>query len=154
MLYRISFIFSFFVIGCSYFIKNVEPDSDKFFLGSTDTKFFQKHVEQVVLENGYTIEYYENDAFSSNIITRWKTRDPYPIDIEKGFLDTKSRLIFSAVVINNTYRRNNGFDYDCFLTVENKAFNGNNYVHYRVTGELNDYINQILKQLREKFDYN
>ena len=153
MFYRIINLSFLFVIGCSFFNKEINPGSKKYFLGITNTKLFQKHVEQVMLENGFSIEYYDNDAFSANIITRWRTRDPYPSDLENGFLDTKIRLIIKGLIKNNSYQENNGFKYECYLTIENKAYDGNGYVHYLLTPELTEELNNILSLLREKFDY-
>jgi hypothetical protein len=135
-------------ISCSSIItgnKGNEDSSNKYFIGRADTENFQESVKQILLEFDYHIEQYDNGPISSYIVTHWKVREPYPDEIDAGFEDAKTRLVITGMIDNSSFKRNNGFSYDCFLEVENHVFDGKDYVHYYEDEQFKNEIGDMVR---------
>jgi len=45
----------------------------------------------------------------------------------------------------SSFKRNNGFSYDCFLEVENHVFDGKDYVHYYEDEQFKNEIGDMVR---------
>ena len=137
------------------FNKNLFMNSETgvYFLGQTDTRYFQITCEEILPFYGFYIDSYENDQLLSKVITKWKVREPFESEIKTGYLETKIRLTIRGEVLSNSYTRNNGYTYNCFLEYENVGFVNNGYTLINDTPELKIELQTIIDHFREKYDY-
>tara|TARA_B100000427_G_scaffold325874_1_gene333503 strand:- start:928 stop:1449 length:522 start_codon:yes stop_codon:yes gene_type:complete len=124
-----------------------------FYLGKANTKNFQLTCEEILPFYGFYIDSYQNDQLLSKVITKWKVREPFESEIKTGFLETKIRLTIKGEVISNSYTRNNGYTYNCFLLYENVGFANNGYVLINDSPELKTELKAVIDHFREKYNY-
>ena len=91
------------IAGCGFLITKeaVSGDSQKYYIGSANTMNYQTVIKDILLEYGYYIDEYEQDAYSSNIITKWNVREPYPAELDLPNLDAKTLIMIKGFEINN-----------------------------------------------------
>ena len=128
----------------------------KYYLGVATPANYQTVVKEVLLENNYHIENYENDATSAQIITRWNIRAPYPAETDAGFFDSKTRIFITAIIDNSTFSNNNGFGYECYMEVLNHVYSGRDreYVEFYNVPLLKSEMDHIAQTLSENFTNN
>ena len=119
--------------------------NNKYFIGRANTENFQKTIEEILLEFDYHIEEFDNGPTSSYIITRWKIREASDDSSSTGFKESKTRLIINGMIDNQSFEKNNGFSYDCFLEVINFIYNGEDFIPYYEDAELNDEIIRLVE---------
>ena len=122
-----------------------------FFLGRANTKNFQITCEEILQFYGYYIDTYQNDQLSSQVTTKWRVRDPYESESRTGFLEAKTRIVIKGEIISNTFTRNNGYTYNCFLLYENVGYKNNRYVLINDTPELKLDLQVIVNHLKDKY---
>ena len=139
------------IIGCGFLInkQSVGGDRQKYYLGSANTMNFQTIIKDILLEYGYYIDEYEQDAYSSNMITKWNVREPFLAEEELGNLDAKTRIIINGLVINNSYSKNGGFSYECYLKYSNLVYNGIEYVEFYNSPTMLSNIESMVEEMRE-----
>ena len=120
--------------------------SNKYFIGRANTENFQKMIEEILLEFDYYIEEFDNGPTSSYIITRWKIREASDDSSSTGFKESKTRLIINGMIDNQSFEKNNGFSYDCFLEVRNFVYNGKDFVPFYEDAELNDEVIRLVER--------
>ena len=128
----------------------------KYYLGVATPSNYQTIVNEVLLDNNYHIENYENNATSSHIITRWNIREPYPAETDAGFFDSKTRIFITAIIDNSTFSKNNGFGYDCYMEVLNHVYSGRDreYVEFYNVPLLKSEMDHIAQTLSANFTNN
>ena len=139
----------FYFHGCSLLkLANKETTTfvRKHYIGRASTENFQKDIGGVLLAFDYHIKEYNNGPTSSYIISRWKIRDTSEGDSITEFKESKTRLIINGMIDNQSFDLNNGFRYDCFLKVENFAYNGSDFVPHFEDVELNKQINIMIEK--------
>ena len=144
------------IAGCGFLInkQSVGGDSQKYYIGSANTMNYQTVIKDILLEYGYHIDEYEQDAYSSNMITKWKVREPFPEEEALGHLDAKTRIMINGLVINNSYSRNGGFSYECYLRYSNLVFNGSEYVEFYNSPILLNNIESMVEEIRKALLHN
>jgi len=137
--------------GCGFLInkQHINSDTQKYYLGIASTKNFQTFIKNILLENGYYIDEYDQDAYSSNMITKWNVREPFPAELDLGYLDAKSRIMINGLVINNSYSQNGGFNYECYLRYRNLVYNGSEYVEFYNSPTLLINIESMVEEIRK-----
>ena len=137
--------------GCGFLInkQSVNSDRQKYYLGSANTMNYQTIIKDILLEYGYYIDEYEQDAYSSNMITKWNIREPFPAEDDLGYLDAKTRIIINGMVINNSYSKNGGFRYECYLKFINLVYNGSEYIEFYDSPTLNNNIESMVEEIRK-----
>ena len=138
------------IAGCGFLIKkeSVSGDNQKYYIGSANTMNYQTVIKDILLQNGYYIDEYEQDAYSSNMITKWKVREPFPEEEALGHLDAKTRIMINGLVINNSYTKNGGFSYECYLKYSNLVFDGSEYVEFKNSPTLISNIESMVEEIR------
>ncbi len=124
---------------------------DKHYIGRSDTENFHRAIERVLFQFDYQIEEYDNGPTTSYVATGWKIRDPFADEIEKGFLEVKTKIIVNGVVDNSSFTKINSFSYNCFMEVKNFVFDGENYIEYYDDEHLKEEINYIIKSFSDFF---
>lgn len=148
----------FSVFGC-YLINNQNNEQrlinnkQKYFLGYSSTAEYEKSIENGMLFYGFVIENYENNQTANHITTKWKIRDPFPYEIELGYLEIKTKLIIEGVILSDSYSKNNGFNYKCFLYIHNSGYKNGKYTEYYDNLFLEEELNNILSYFRNEFNY-
>ncbi len=137
--------------GCGYFINkgSVNGNHYRYYLGSANTTNYQTTIKDILLEYGYHIDEYEQDAFSSNMLTKWKVREPFPAEEDLGYLDAKTRIEINGLVINNSYSQNGGFNYECYLRYRNLVYNGSEYIDFNDSPTLLNNIESMVADIRK-----
>ena len=152
---QISFLFLF--IGCYTSVENlpnVESNSLRYHLGTTTSAYFQNSVQEIVIQYGYSVKEYTSYGNYQIADTYWKNRDPYPTESEKGFLEVKTKLLFTA-----SNDRLDSFEYDanlfsCYLDIINKCFDGDRWVEYNNGPELQLSLDSIVKEIKNELVMN
>ena len=145
-LFNILFVFnSCSLLDTSLRIFKQDFNVDKHYIGKGDTENFHRGIESVLFQFGYQIEEYDNGPTASYVTTGWKIRDPYADEIEKGFLEIKTRIIINGIVDNSSFSSINSFSYDCFMEVRNFVFDGEKYIEYHDDKHLKEEVNYIIK---------
>lgn len=121
--------------------------NNKYYIGRANTENFQKMIEEILLEFDYHIEEFDNGPTSSYIITRWKIREAFDDISNTEFKESKTRLIINGMIDNQSFEKNNGFSYDCFLEVRNFVYNGKNFIPFYKDAELNDEVIRLVEKL-------
>ena len=126
----IQIISLFLFIGCYTNFNNKSNDDSnslRYHLGTTTSAYFQNSVQEIVILYGYSVKEYTSYGNYQIADTYWKNRDPYPTESEKGFLEVKTKLLFTA-----SNDRLDSFKYDanlfsCYLDIINKCFDGDRW---------------------------
>ena len=141
--------------GCSLFlIDNNKTSSNSYYIGNATTENYQIVLKTILLEFGYHIDEYEQDAYSSNILTKWNVREPFPDEQDLGYLDAKTRIMINGLVINNSYSKNGGFSYECYLKYSNLVFDGSEYVEFKNSPTLISNIESMVEEIRKALLHN
>ena len=149
---QISFLLLF--IGCYTSFENNSNDETnalRYHLGTTTSGYFQKSVQEIVALYGYSINEYANYGNYQIADTYWKNRDPYPTESDNGFLEAKTKLLFTA-----SNDRVDTFEYDanlfsCYLDIINSCFDGEKWIKYNNVPELQVLSDSISKAIQDDF---
>ena len=152
---QISFLLLF--IGCYTSFENnsyYESNSLRYHLGTTTSAYFQNSVQEIVALYGYSIKEYDNFGNYQIADTYWKNRNPYLSESDKGFLEAKTKLLFTA-----SNDRVDSFEYDanlfsCYLDIVNKCFDGNKWIEYNDGPELQLSLDSIVEEIKNEFIFN
>lgn len=125
----------------------------KIYLGISKTSNFQIVSENILLFHGFIIDSYDNNQTSNIITTKWKIRDPYDFEKEFGSVEAKTKILVEGKIISDSFNKNNGFNFECFLYYKNFVFKNGEYIEYYNSPKLNQLINQIAYAFRDNFDY-
>jgi hypothetical protein len=103
---------------------------------------------------GYSVKEYTNYGTYRIADTYWKNRDPYPTELDKGFLEAKTKLLFTA-----TNDRLDSFEYDanlftCYLDIINSCFDGKKWIEYNDGPELQLSLDSISEEIKNEFIFN
>jgi len=148
---RFSFLLLF--IGCYTSLENKpnhESNSLRYHLGTTTSAYFQKSVQEIVVLYGYSVKEYTNYGNYQIADTYWKNRDPYPSESDKGFLEAKTKLLFT---VSND--RVDSFEYDanlfsCYLDIINRCYDGEKWIDYNDGPELQLSLDSITKEINNE----
>ena len=148
---RFSFLLLF--IGCYTSLENKpnhESNSLRYHLGTTTSAYFQNSVQDIVVLYGYSIKEYANYGNYQIADTYWKNRDPYPSESDKGFLEAKTKLLFT---VSND--RVDSFEYDanlfsCYLDIINRCYDGEKWIDYNDGPELQLSLDSITKEINNE----
>jgi len=149
---RISFLLLF--IGCFTSFKNKphhESNSLRYHLGTATSAYFQKSVQGIIVLYGYSVKEYNNYGNYQIADTYWKNRDPFPTESDKGFLEAKTKLLFTA-----SNDRVDSFEYDanlftCYLDIINSCFDGKKWIEYNNGPELRLSLDSIAEEISNQF---
>ena len=135
------------------FNKNLFMNSEMgvYFLAQTDTRYFQLTCEEVLPFYGFQIDMYENSKLTSEVLTKWKIKDPFEAEKNMGFLESKVRIKIRGEILTESFSSRGGYKYNCFLEIENVGFKDNQYILIPNCEEFEKYIQMIVNHLREKF---
>ena len=135
------------------FNKNLFMNSEMgvYFLGQTDTRYFQLTCEEVLPFYGFQIDMYENSQLTSEVLTKWKIKDPFEAEKNMGFLESKVRIKIRGEILTESFSSRGGYKYNCFLEIENVGFKDNQYILIPNCEEFETYTQMIVNHLREKF---
>ena len=122
-----------------------------YFLGQTDTRYFQLTCEEVLPFYGFQIDMYENSQLTSEVLTKWKIKDPFEAEKNMGFLESKVRIKIRGEILTESFSSRGGYKYNCFLEIENVGFKDNQYTLIPNCEEYEKYTQMIVNHLREKF---
>ena len=62
--------------------------------------------------------------------------------------------MINGLVINNSYSRNGGFSYECYLRYSNLVFNGSEYVEFYNSPILLNNIESMVEDIRKELLHN
>lgn len=149
---RISFLLLF--IGCftsSGSKYNNESNPLRYHLGTATSAYFQKSVQEIIVLYGYSVKEYNNYGNYQIADTYWKNRDPFPTESDKGFLEAKTKLLFTA-----SNDRVDSFEYDanlftCYLDIINSCFDGKKWIEYNNGPELQLSLDSIAEEISNEF---
>ena len=153
----IQFSFLLLFIGCYISFENNSNDGSnslRYHLGTTTSAYFQNSVQEIVVLYGYSIKEYTSYGNYQIADTYWKIRDPYPTESDKGFLEAKTKLLFTA-----TNDRLDSFEYDanlftCYLDIINSCFDGKKWIEYNDGPELQLSLDSIVEEIKNEFIMN
>ena len=154
-----SFVFSIFLLkiqtSCLPLNLNnsvfINQDKGVYFIGQTDTRYFQLTCEEVLPFYGFQIELYENNQLTSKVMTKWKIKDPFEAEKNMGFLESKVRIKIRGEILTESFSLRGGYTYNCFLEIENVGYKDNQYILIPNCKEFEEYTHMIVNHLREKF---
>ena len=69
-----------------------------------------------------------------------KKRDAIESENENKFEESKTKLIITGMIDNQSFERNNGFSYECFLEVRNFIYDGSTFVPNYTNHQLKEEI--------------
>ena len=149
---QISFLLLF--ISCYTNFNNMpnnESNSLRYHLGTTTSAYFQNSVQEIVVLYGYSVKEYTSYGNYQIADTYWKNRDPYPTESDKGFLEAKTKLLFTA-----SNDRVDSFEYDahlfsCYLDIINSCFDGKKWIKYNNGPELQVALDSIAEEIKNEF---
>jgi len=152
---RFSFLLLF--IGCYTSFENKPNDENnalRYHLGTTTSAYFQNSVQDIVVMYGYSVKEYNNYGNYQIADTYWKNRDPYPTESDKGFLEAKTKLLFTA-----SNDRLDSIEYDpnlftCYLDIINSCFDGKKWIEYNDGPELQLSLDSIVEEIKNEFIMN
>ena len=152
---QISFLLLF--IGCYTNFKNKRNDEEyslRYHLGTATSAYFQKSVQEIIVLYGYSVKEYTSYGNYQIADTYWKNRDLYPTESDKGFLEAKTKLFFTA-----SNDRLDSFEYDanlfsCYLDIVNKCFDGDRWIEYKDGPELQLSLDSIVEEIKNEFIFN
>ena len=143
-------------LGCFLFDDRKDPNfslKQKYYLGTSSPSKFQMTVENILLYHNYSIESYDNNQTASIISTIWKVTEPDHQNIDTLTLEIKTKLLVEGKIISNSFSKENGFDYECYLYVKNLSFMCNQYIELYDDPLLSKNIHQIVEEFRINFNY-
>lgn len=154
-LIRFSFLFLF--IGCYISFENKpnnESNSLRYHLGTATSAQFQKSVQEVIVLYGYSVKEYSSYGNYQIADTYWKNRDLYPTESDKGILEAKTKLLFTA-----SNDRVDSFEYDanlfsCYLDIINRCYDGEKWIEYNDGPELQLSLDSIVEEIKNEFIFN
>ena len=141
--------------GCTLiksFQNEPNKNTNKYYIGRANTETFQQTVEKILLDYNYHIEEYDNGPTSSYLVTRWKIREATESEDENKFEESKTKLIITGMIDNQSFERNNGFSYECFLEVRNFIYDGSTFVPNYTNHQLKEEIGTIVKRFIQTFE--
>ena len=149
---RFSFLLLF--IGCYTSFENKPNDENnalRYHLGTATSAYFQNSVQDIVVMYGYSGKEYNNYGNYQIADTYWKNRDPYPTESDKGFLEAKTKLLFTA-----SNDRLDSIEYDpnlftCYLDIINSCFDGKKWIEYNDGPELQLSLDSIADEINNEF---
>ncbi|MDC1037730.1 hypothetical protein OAR31_01525 [Candidatus Marinimicrobia bacterium] len=149
---QVSFLLLF--IGCYTSFENNSNDETnalRYHLGTTTSGYFQKSVQEIITLYGYSIKEYDNYGNYQIADTYWKNRNPYQSESDAGFLESKTKLLFTA-----SNDRLGSFQYDanlftCYLDIINSCFDGEKWIKYNNVPELQVLSDSISKAIQDDF---
>ena len=149
---QISFLLLF--IGCYTNSKNKPNDGSnslRYHLGTTTSAYFQNSVQDIVVLYGYSVKEYTSYGNYQIADTYWKNRDPYPSESDEGFLEAKTKLLFTA-----SNDRVDSFEYDanlfsCYLDIINRCYDGGKWIEYNDGPELQLSLDSITEEIKNEF---
>ena len=152
---HISFLLLF--ISCYTYFNNMPNDGSnslRYHLGTTTSAYFQNSVQEIVVLYGYSVKEYTSYGNYQIADTYWKNRDLYPTESDNGFLEAKTKLLFTA-----SNDRLDSFDYDanlfsCYLDIINKCFDGDKWIEYNDGPELQLSLDSIVKEIKNELIMN
>ena len=152
---QISFLLLF--IGCYTSFENNSNDENnslRYHLGTATSAYFQNSVQDIVVMYGYSVKEYTSYGNYQIADTYWKNRDPYPTESDKGFLEAKTKLLFTA-----SNDRVDSFEYDanlfsCYLDIVNRCFDGDKWIEYNDGSELQSSLDSITEEIKNEFILN
>lgn len=125
-----------------------------YFLGQTDTRYFQLTCEEILPFYGFQIDVYENSQIASEVLTKWKIKDPLNAEKNMGFLESKVRIKIIGEILTESFSLRGGYKYNCFLEIENVGYRDNQYTLIPNCEEFEVYTQMIVNHLRDKFNKN
>ena len=143
------------IYGCTLiksFQNEPNKNTNKYYIGRANTETFQQTVEKILLDYNYHIEEYDNGPTSSYLVTRWKIREPIEYEEENNFKESKTKLIITGMIDNQSFARNNGFSYECFLEVRNFIYDGSTFVPNYTNHQLKEEISTIVNRFIQTFE--
>jgi len=149
---QISLLFLF--IGCYTSFKNNSNDENnslRYHLGTTTSAYFQNSVQEIVVLYGYSVKEYISYGNYQIADTYWKIRDPYSSELDNGFLEAKTKLLFTA-----SNDRVDSFEYDanlfsCYLDIINRCYDGEKWIEYNDGPELQLSLDSIVGEIKNEF---
>ena len=143
------------VSSCVPFLYNktffMSSEKGVYFLGQTDTRYFQLTCEEVLPFYGFQIDIYENSQLVSEVLTKWKIKDPFIAEKNMGFLESKVRIKIRGEILTDSFSLRGGYKYNCFLEIENVGYKDNQYILIPHCEEFETFTQMIVNHLREKF---
>ena len=94
---------------------------------------------------------YENSQLASEVLTKWKIKDPFIAEKNMGFLESKVRIKIRGEILTDSFSLRGGYKYNCFLEIENVGYKDNQYILIPHCEEFEKYTQMIVNHLREKF---
>ena len=122
-----------------------------YFIGQTDTRYFQLTCEEILPFYGFQIDLYENSQLASEVLTKWKIKDPFEEEKSMGFLESKVRIKIRGEILTESFSLRGGYKYNCFLEIENVGYKDNQYTLIPNCKEFVEYTEMIVNHLRDKF---
>tara|TARA_B100001996_G_C18472638_1_gene520615 strand:+ start:211 stop:708 length:498 start_codon:yes stop_codon:yes gene_type:complete len=149
-------LISFFLLytGCYTNFDNKPNDEEyslRYHLGTATSAQFQKSVQEVIVLYGYSVKEYSSYGNYQIADTYWKNRDLYPAESDKGFVEAKTKLLFTA-----SNDRLDSFEYDanlfsCYLDIRNKCFDGDRWIDYKDGAEFQSSLDSIVAEIKNEF---
>ena len=141
--------------SCLPFSRNknlfINSEMGVYFLGQTDTRYFQLTCEEILPFYGFQIDMYENSQLASEVHTKWKIREPFEAEKNMGFLESKVRIKIRGEIRTESFSLRGGYKYNCFLEIENVGYKDNNYTLIPNCKEFEEYTQVIVNHFRDKF---
>ena len=144
-------------IGCYTSFENNSNDETnalRYHLGTTTSGYFQKSVQEIITLYGYSIKEYDNYGNYQIADTYWKNRNPYQSESDAGFLESKTKLLFTA---SNDRLDSPEFDanlFSCYLDIINRCYDGKKWIEYNDGPELQLSLDSIVKEIKNEFFVN
>ena len=129
----------------------INSETEVYFLGQTDTRYFQLTCEEVLPFYGFQIDMYENSQLASEVLTKWKIKDPFITEKNMGFLESKVRIKIRGEILTESFSLRGGYKYNCFLEIENVGYKDNKYTLIANCKEFEEYTQVIVNHFRDKF---
>ena len=141
-------------IGCYTIFdnnSNYENNSLRYHLGTATSAYFQNSIQEIVVLYGYSVKEYTSYGNYQIADTYWKNRDPYPSELDNGFLEAKTKLLFTA-----SNDRADSFEYNanlfsCYLDIINKCYDGDKWIEYNDGPELQSSLDSIVEEIKNEF---
>lgn len=147
-------IYSLCISSCFLIPQNSEIVNTPYkeYLGSATPANYQKIVEEVLLDHNYHIESFDNSQTGTFITTRWNVRAPYPLELELGYQDAKTKIKVIGAIDTESFSSINNYRYDCYIEVKNLVYNGRTYIEFYGSPTLKQKMDSISKIISNKFE--
>ena len=138
-------------VGSKY---NNDGNSLRYHLGTATSAYFQNSIQEIVVLYGYSVKEYTSYGNYQIADTYWKIRDPYSSELDNGFLEAKTKLLFTA-----SNDRVDSFEYDanlfsCYLDIINRCYDGEKWIEYNDGPELQLSLDSIVEEIKNEFIFN